>query len=158
MSTMTSSKKQPTVELLKEIPPFATLPEATLAALCAYFDQSDKEPGEVLWQEGDESDFTAIILSGQVEEKKGTEFDNKQFVVGVYGKGALLGVNSLLDKLPRPLTAVSLAETRLLTLSHNRFTALQQEQPVLAFQLLKWATSSLSIRLNKAFERLAAIF
>ncbi len=126
--------------------------------LLPYFEVSAIDRGDILWKEGEESDFAAIILSGRVEEKKATEFADKQFVIGVYSKGAMLGESSLLDDLPRPLTAVCLENTRLLTFPRARFTNLQQEKPHLAVQVFKLATRTLSIRLNKAFGRLAAIF
>ncbi len=128
------------------------------AALAPYFSARTLASGESLWQEGDTGRLAAVILSGRFEEKKTTEFAGKQFVVGVYGPGALLGESSLLGDFGSPLSAVCLTDGRLLSISKERFAALQEENPRLALQLLKAANRSLAIKLGKAFERLAAIF
>ena len=149
---------EPGIELCKELSELHFLSGNDAEALLPYLEACEIARGETLWKEGDESAFAAIILSGRFEEKKSTEFADKQIVVGLYGKGSMIGVSSLLGDLPRPLTAVCFERARLLTLSRERFGTLQQEKPQAAMQLLKGATLTLSIRLRKSFDRLAAIF
>lgn len=145
-------------KLLAELVALRLLPDNEAKTLLAYLEVSEVPRGEPLWMEGDESAFAAFILSGRFEEKKATEFADKQIVVGVYGKGSMIGESSLLDNLPRPLTAVCLDNARLLSLTQARFEDLQEENPPIAMQVLKRANLTLAMRLRKSFERLAAIF
>lgn len=158
MAANKATETRASAELVKELSAVRFLTIATAEELLPYLEILEIDCGKTLWEAGQASDFAAIILSGLVEEKKATEFADKQFVVGVYGKGAMIGESSLQDDFPRPLTAVCLEDTRLLTFPRARFANLQQENPYLAMQLLKLSTFTLSIRLNKAFDRLAAIF
>jgi CRP-like cAMP-binding protein len=128
------------------------------AALAPYFSVRTLTSGEPLWQEGDTDSFVALILSGRCEEKKATEFAGKRFVVGVYGRGALLGENSLAGESCCPVSAVCLEDARLLSLSVESFATLQQDNPQLALRLLKATNQSMALKLQKVFERLAAIF
>lgn len=158
---MSSSKSTTTATQADQIEALANnnfLDVSGAKELLPYLELLDIAHGETLWNEGETSSFAAVILSGRIEEKKATEFAGKQFVVGIYSRGTLIGESGLLEALPRPLTAVCFEDSKLLTLSLDNFSSLQREQPQLALQLLKWSTQTLSIRLNKSFERLATIF
>lgn len=158
MSAQISLSSGPTAEALKGLSELKFLSQKDAEELLPYLENKEISSGTALWKEGEESAFVTIILSGRFEEKKAMTFANKQIVVGVFGKGSLIGESSLLDGLPRPLTAVCLEDARVLTLSRIRFETLQQEKPQVAMQIFKAATQSLSLRLAKSFERLSAIF
>ncbi len=143
---------------LRNLPALNDLSPDQAEALLASCEMREVAAGETLWREAEKSSFAAIVLDGRFEEKKLTEFANKQIVVGVYGAGAIIGESSLLDGLPRPLTVSCLASGRLLVLCRDRFHNLQSENPQLALHIYKYSTRSLSIKLAKSFERLAAIF
>jgi len=136
--------------------PFLSGKEAE--TLLPYLEVLEITSGEALWKEGDENTFTAFILSGRLEEKKVTEFADKQIVVGVYTEGSMIGESSLFDNLGRPFTAVCLENARLLILSRRQFEILQQEDRQTALLVLKGAALTLSLRLRKSFDRLVAIF
>jgi len=154
MSTLTVSDP----ETLSELTSFPFLSASDAEELLPYLEIDEIASGTPLWMEGDESAFVAFILSGRFEERKATEFADKPIVVGIYGAGSIIGESSLLDNQPRALTAVCFEDAKLLTLSRDRFDALLQEKPQTAMQILKGANLTLSFRLRKAFDRLAAIF
>lgn len=155
---MSAAAGKPTAAEVSSLAERHSLSASEAQLLTPYLSSMQLQSGEVLWNEGEQSSFAAFILSGRVEEKKATEFADKKFVVGVYSKGAVLGENSLLDELPRPLSVACLDDAELLILSREKFDQLQQEQPQLAIKIFKATTQALAIRLRKAFERMAAIF
>jgi len=114
--------------------------------------------GELLWKEGDSSDYVAIISSGQVEILKQTEFKGKHVVVGVYKTGAVVGTLGLLDGSPRAGTARASEDVKLLIITKENFDIIIEKYPVLATKLMKGLLLSVSVRLRKSFERMATFF
>ncbi len=137
---------------------FHFLVEEEAETLAPLFDCRQVNAGETLWEEGDEDNHVVFVASGRIEEKKETEFEGKQVVIGVYTEGAILGEFGILDGQPRAFTAVALEDSKLLTLNRENFDRLTSEHPDLGMKLLKGMLLAVSTRLRKAFERLAAIF
>ncbi len=137
---------------------FRFLSEADTAVLAPYFECRQVATGDILWKEGDTAAFAAFVMSGRIEEKKNTEFEGRQVVVGVYSQGAVIGEFSLIDGLPRAVTAACLDDAQLLLLPKEKLDQLLVEYPELGIKLLKGVLLTLSIRLRKSFERLASIF
>ncbi len=137
---------------------FRFLSEADTAVLPPYFECRQVAVGDVLWKEGDSAAFAAFVMSGRIEEKKNTEFEGRQVVVGVYSQGAVIGEFSLIDGLPRAVTAACLEDAQLLLLTKENLDRLLVDHPELGIKLLKGVLLTLSLRLRKSFERLASIF
>lgn len=137
---------------------FNFLDQEELKVLQPYFTCAKAQSGDVLWEEGAECQFVAFILDGRVEAKKNTEFPGKQVIVGVYGKGSLVGVLCILDSSPRAVTARALEETDLLLLYKDRFDALLTEHPDIGCRLLRGMLLAVSLRLRQSFERLSSVF
>ncbi|MDY6847816.1 MAG: cyclic nucleotide-binding domain-containing protein [Geoalkalibacter sp.] len=114
--------------------------------------------GEILWTEGDPGDTTVFVASGHIEEKKNTQFEGKQVVVGVYGPGTVLGEFGLLENHPRAFTVLALEDTDLLVLGREDFDRLLEEHPTVGIGLLKGILLATAIRLEKSYDRLASIF
>ena len=129
-----------------------------LEGLCSYFQCKSVSEGELLWEEGDPCDFAAFIVSGRVEVMKQTEFKGKHVIVGVYGRGAVVGALCILDGGKRAVTAKALEDTSVTTISRDNFEKLLNEEPELGAQLMKGMLLSFSTRLRKSFERLATFF
>ncbi len=126
--------------------------------LAPYFECRQAATDDVLWKEGDNADFAAFVMSGRIEEKKNTEFEGRQVVIGVYSQGAVIGEFALTDGLPRAATAACLEDAQLLLLRKENFNQLLVDHPELGIKLLQGVLLTLSIRLRKSFERLASIF
>jgi CRP-like cAMP-binding protein len=137
---------------------FSFLDENHLRELSDLFECRDLSAGEVLWREGDTCDYMAFVVSGRVEVKKNTEFEGKEVIVGVYGKGGIVGALCILDGSPRAVTAVALDDVRLAIISQQNFNKLIEMHPESGIKLMRGMLLSVSIRLRKSFERLATFF
>lgn len=137
---------------------FQFLDESDGTILVDYLDCRQAPAGVTLWHEGDPCGDLAFIVSGRLEVSKQTEFEGKDVIVGVYGAGSIVGELCLLKGLPRIVTAATLTDCELLTLSTEKFNLLTSQHPDLGVRLLKGMLATVSIRLSKAFGRLAAVF
>lgn len=144
--------------LKSELVSFRFLETGDLDFLAPFFTCRQVEAGEILWQEGEVCDFVLFIIEGRVSIKKETEFKGKQVIVGVYGKGTIVGEVCMLEYTPRAVTAVAMEDSYLLLLSRENLDRLLAADPAIGVKLLKGMLLTVSIRLRKSFDRLAAIF
>jgi CRP-like cAMP-binding protein len=142
----------------REVPLFSDLGEEAAMRLLSFFEGLRVEAGEELWHEGEPGDRLGFLLSGRMQLKKDTEFQGKQVVVGVLSPGAVVGELSFLDGGPSPLTVAALEDCQLILLRRQDFPRLEQSHPDLALSLLKSVLLAASRRLEKSYQRLAAIF
>jgi CRP-like cAMP-binding protein len=142
----------------EELSFFPFMEEKDFLDIPCYFKRRLVKAGEVLFREGDSCDYLAYIITGKLEIKKATEFQGKEFVLGIYAKGSLVGELCFLDRSPRPYSAVALEECTLVELSKENFDAMVAEVPELGIKFLKGLLLAASIRLRKSFDRMAAIF
>lgn len=66
-------------------------------------------PGEIIFREGDNGDFSMVILSGQVQVLKGS--DGKETILATLGKGEVIGELAILTGRPRSATARAVKPT-----------------------------------------------
>jgi CRP/FNR family cyclic AMP-dependent transcriptional regulator len=137
---------------------FSFVGHEKLKKLGSYFQCKSVSAGEVLWEEGDPCDYAAFIVSGRVEVMKQTEFKGKHVVVGIYGRGAVVGALCILDGGKRAITAKALEDSSITTICRDKFNELLKKEPELGAQLMKGMLLSFSTRLRKSFERLATFF
>jgi CRP/FNR family cyclic AMP-dependent transcriptional regulator len=147
------------VELVRrEVPLFGDLGEDAAARLLSFFKGSRLGAGEELWHEGEPGGRLGFLLAGRLQLKKDTEFKGKQVVVGVLAPGAVVGELSFLEGNPSPLTVAALEDCQLVLLPRQDFARLEKNHPDLALSLLKSVLQAASRRLEKSYQRLAAIF
>ncbi len=96
--------------------------------------------GVFLFHEGDAAGDVLIIEQGSVKVFV-TASNGREVVVDVAEDGALLGELSALDGGDRSASAVTLGETRLITLRHDAFHAWIAEHPAVSLTLLRVLTS-----------------
>lgn len=142
----------------REVPLFSDLGGEAAVRLLSFFEGRRIGAGEELWHEGEPGDRLGFLLAGRLQLKKDTEFKGKQVVVGVLAPGAVVGELSFLDGSPSPLTVAALEDCQLVLLPRQDFFRLEQSHPDLALSLLKNVLLAASRRLEKSYERLAAIF
>jgi len=142
----------------RELRFFSFLEEADLDQIAGYFECRQVAAGEILWREGERCAFLAFVVHGRIEVKKQTEFAGKEVVVGVYGPGAVTGELCFFDGSPRAETAQALERADLILLTRPCYERLIAEHPRLGHKLLEGMLLTVSVRLRKSFERLAAIF
>lgn len=137
---------------------FRFIEESDIEILSRFISCRDVVENELVWEEGDEGSSVIFVMEGKLEEKKSTEFEDKQVIAGVYGPGAILGEFGLLESSSRAFTAMALEDSQLLVLTRENFERLIEAHPVLGTRLLKGMLFAVSTRLKKSFDRLAAIF
>ncbi len=142
----------------EELSFFPFLEKEDLAGMPCYFEPWKVKKGEVLCREGDPCTYVAFIVSGRLEIKKETEFKGKEFVVGIYSAGTMVGELCIVDEHPRPFTAVALEDSELIRMSKDNFEKMLAEEPALGVKFLRGLLLSSSIRLRKSFDRMASIF
>lgn len=142
----------------RELSSFSFLEDADLDEIAGYFECRQVKVGENLWREGDTGNYLAFVIQGRLEVKKQTEFAGKEVVVGVYGPGAVVGEICFFSRSSRPETAHALTHLDLILLTRRSYERLVEAHPVLGVRLLEGMLLTVSTRLRKSFERLAAIF
>ncbi|MBI4661985.1 MAG: cyclic nucleotide-binding domain-containing protein [Verrucomicrobia bacterium] len=141
-------------ELLMGLPLFQDLESWELQVLSRHFRLYNVEAGAVLFAEGDEGDFMALIVEGAAELTK--ENDPKGPVkIGTEGFGRTLGEMALIDREPRSATAKFVKNGKILILSRESFEAIMNEQPRLGIDLLWRICRVLSQRLRRTTGSLA---
>jgi CRP-like cAMP-binding protein len=145
-------------KMKRELGFFSFLSEADLEEVSQYFNCRKVKSGDNVWTSGDTSDFVAFIVSGQVQIKVNTEFPGKQVVVGVFSRGAAIGVNCTVVEEPRNSTARAMDDTGLILITRENFGRLIDEHPRIGVKLLQGMLLSETTRLHKAYARLASIF
>jgi CRP-like cAMP-binding protein len=137
---------------------FRGLNSEQVAHLQTYFTVRTVAVGEELWHEGEPGEYLAFVLSGCMQLKKDTEFGGKPVVVGVFSAGAVIGELSFSRNDVRVLTAAALEKCQVAVLTRTCFDALVKEHPALGVRLLETVLQATCKRLEKSYERLAAIF
>jgi CRP-like cAMP-binding protein len=142
----------------RELGFFRFLSETDLEEVSPYFNCRMVKNGYNVWKSGDPSDYVAFIVSGRVQIKVDTEFPGKQVVVGVFSRGAAIGVSCAVSPRQRYTTAQAMEDTGLLLISHDNLNCMIDQHPRLGVKLLQGMLLSESTRLQKAYTRLASIF
>lgn len=137
---------------------FHLFEEGEVEKIAPYFERAHYKAGEVIFNEGDDTDFIGFVTCGHVEAKKETEFRGKQIVIAQMTKGSILGELALFDGEPRSATVEALQETELLILRRNALEAFIDDYPGLGIKVLKGVSRILSLRLRQMAERLVVIF
>jgi len=94
------------------------------------------DQGEVLFQEGDDGDFFAIVIEGQIEITKRTE-NEKPIAIASLTNGATLGEMSLIDHETRSASAIAAKPSTIFVLSRQSFDTLIDQSPRCGVKLIR---------------------
>ncbi|MFC5187319.1 Crp/Fnr family transcriptional regulator [Actinomadura harenae] len=94
------------------------------------------ERGEMLFHEGEDGAWVAVLLSGRVKAFS-TREQGGEAVLGVRGPGALLGEVAAIDELPRSASVKTLEPARALSLPTPDFRAYLAANPRVSFLIMK---------------------
>jgi sigma-B regulation protein RsbU (phosphoserine phosphatase) len=135
--------------ILRQVPLFATLPEAELNALSAHLRECRYPAQTALFEEGEKGARFMIVLEGSVEIVKARQTENER-LIGIRGMGEFVGEMSLLnpDGL-RTATVVAHTDVKTLELTRDEFYELLHGRPTLLYEMLR----VLSSRLSEAHDR-----
>jgi CRP/FNR family cyclic AMP-dependent transcriptional regulator len=142
----------------KEFRFFNSLSDRELDDFLGFCETRQMPAGKTLWQEGDQDNYAAFIVSGRLGIKKKTEFAGKHVIVGTYEQGSVVGELCLLTDNARSVTTEILEPADLVILSSEKFEDLVIRHPALGLKLLKNIFLTTCRRLNKSYDRIAAIF
>lgn len=123
-------------EILKNVPLFAGLGEDALAALAARLRRRKIPPGTPIVYKGDSAGPLYLIASGRVKVHEAT-LSGDEVIHNVLGAGNFFGEMSLLDGGPRSADVSTLQATELLLLEGEALRETIQEQPAVAWTLLR---------------------
>lgn len=144
--------EHPSTELLSQIGLFRrVIPEdRERLALVSHLRQYER--GDLVFDEGDPSDFFFIVVTGRVKVFKRAPNGHDR-ILEIFGPGGLLGAVAAYEARPYPACAAAMEATTCLLTPRPAFFALLEERPSLVRGLL----GSLSIRLMELTARLAEL-
>jgi CRP-like cAMP-binding protein len=100
------------------------------------------ERGDLVFSEGDPSDFFVTIVSGRVKVFKATP-SGKEIILEIFGTGDPLGAVAAYEGVPYPASAMALEQTTCLLISRQTFFALLEDNPSLVRGVLTGLTHRL---------------
>jgi len=92
---------------------------------------------QIVFSEGDRSDFLPIVERGRVKMVRFPDID-KEVIIGIFESGEMFAVPPVFDGAPYPSTAVAMEETTLLLLYRKDFLRLLRESPDFSFAVIGW--------------------
>jgi hypothetical protein len=102
--------------------------------------------GDFIFREGDATADMYIVLDGEVEILQ--QWANEPRKIAVMDAGDFFGETSLLEELPREVTARARTDFRLLRIDHSTFDQIVRENPDIAVRMLRRLSQRLRERLN----------
>jgi MFS family permease len=118
------------IELLRALPMFAPLPQATLEYLAGKLERRRVAGGETVFRQGDRGDAFYVVTNGTV----GVSVDGG--APRELGAGDFFGEIALLDRGPRTATVTAEEPSRLMVIGHREFHSLMEEFPEVAAQVM----------------------
>ena len=106
--------------LLRNVPLFATLPEAQLLLLTGVVGRKSFPRGTTIISAGDTNDFLYIIISGRLKVMMSDD-EGREVILSILGANEFFGEMGLLDDSPRSASVVALEPCELLSLSKRDF-------------------------------------
>ena len=135
---------------MRRAPLFATIDQETAESLIASMTPARMERGDVLFHEGDQGDRLYVIGEGKIKLGR-TSSDGRENLLAILGPGEMFGELSLFDPGPRTATATAVAETQVVSMSHEQLKEFLAQRPGVATTLL----AALARRLRRTNESLA---
>jgi signal transduction histidine kinase len=122
------------IEFLRRLPLFASLPEADLAELYRRSEPMAIKAGDLLIEEGAPGDALFVLLDGELQVTKRSGAQDVKVDVRVPGE--VIGEMSLLDNSPRSASVRALTECHLLRVSKDAFERTLATSPAAALAAL----------------------
>ena len=122
---------RPRLELLRRVPLFAGVDHKELQAIGQIADEIEAPAGTALTHEGRHEGHFFVIVSGSVRVERGGR------TIKTVGDGDFLGEIALIDGGPRTATATTVAPSRLLRMTHQRFQQLLDHSPSIRTAVLE---------------------
>jgi CRP-like cAMP-binding protein len=122
---------QPSAELIRGIPIFADLDEASVAQLASDFIEREFQAGQPIATEGEGGLNFFVVESGSADVSVGGK------TVGSLGPGASFGEVALVDKSARSATVKATSQLRAFALPVWSFRSFAESRPSVTWKLLE---------------------
>lgn len=137
---------------LRQVPLFAHLTDPELRRIGEVARTRAFPKQSVILFESDPGDALYVVLGGEVKVVLTGE-DGKEVILSILKDGEFFGEMSLIDDRPRSANVVATVDSMLLVLRREDFQACLEENPRIAFGLLR----ELSLRLRQADEKIGGL-
>jgi CRP-like cAMP-binding protein len=128
--------------ILMQVDVFQDFPEAGLAHLAAHGQWRTFRVGETLLSQGEISDTLYVIVRGRVRTERAHPALNEPATIHELGPGDSVGEFGVLDRMPRPETAIAVEETEALELSALLLAETMLQYPMPSVGLLSGLSRS----------------
>ncbi len=166
MGSFTENKEQipemqQNLELLKAVPFLASFPVQALKILALLAVRGNYLPGDLLHEEGDDSDRAYLILHGNLNLV--TKVDNNEnVIIQEFNKGDFLGSLSLLGRVPALFNLTAKSKATVLIIGREQFSKILEQFPETKALSLKavlkeihqWERTNISEAVSCCFTRL----
>lgn len=119
---------------LKNIPFFNTLDSSEIKEVAPYLSVTSFRKKEVVFSEGDSSDWFYIVIDGKIKITKLSQ-EGKEIILEVISVYDLFGGLAVLKGFPYPANAIAMEDTRLLKISRANILRVLDRFPNLMFSL-----------------------
>ncbi len=149
---------QELLNLLSDHPLFRGLEPSELEDLAAMMVEKKYDAGSEIFREGDPGGELMILGSGSVEVQKQRSHGSGRVVIARFDRGGVIGEMSLVDRLPRSASVVTVQPTRAWVMPQSLFDEILTTRPALGVKILKGISSLLSQRLRNTSGWFADVF
>lgn len=141
--------KHDIAEILKQSPLFAGLNNTETTELSSLAKEKRLVEREMVFWEGDDSDWFYMIAEGKVKVHK-TSSTSKDIILSFFGPGEMFGEVAVFENKPYPATAQAITATRLVAINKSDLKLFLLKHPEITLKII----AILSGRLREAQERL----
>lgn len=136
---------------------------------CKFLDQTEAEKlllvmekvsypaGSEIFNKEDHADCVYFLITGRVAVQNKTGFGERKQVIALLDPGAPVGEKGLLGEAVRGATLTAVIDSELLSLTHESFDRVVNDNPIIGVKLLKWLIKIVSLRLEKSSQRLVHV-
>ena len=144
--------QRPTAAVLAQIPLFTRVSAADRERLIPLSEVRQYDRGDLVFDEGDASDFFYVVLTGRIKVFKHGP-DGHDIILEMFGPGGPLGAVATFESRPYPASASPVEPSSCLLIPRDAFFDLLERHPTLVRGLL----GSLALRLVQLTTRLAEL-
>ncbi len=134
---------------------FADIDRYNFSVIEDYLYFRSLEVGEYLCHEGENGDFMAFVVAGELEILKHNPTTHEEIILAVKGVGTSVGDMSVLDDLSRSASIRATEKTALIILSKGDFERILDDHPKIGILMLKGIATMLSLNLRATSAKLS---
>ncbi len=131
------------IKLLRKTPIFSTLDSSSLKKVIGFFKGKTFAAEEVLYKEGTLGDTLYIIQDGAIKITRAAREGEEETSRSLRREGDIFGESGFIDESPRPNTAQAIKPTKVLELCRSDFLTILNNDPLIAYQIVKVLSSRL---------------